>query len=529
MALLAAAALAVRLPRLGERPFHGDEANQAVRTGILLEKGEYRYDPHEHHGPSLYYLALVPIWISGARTLAETTEVTFRVLPVLFGVGIVLLLWPLGAGLGRGAALAAGLLTAISPAMVYYSRYYIQETLFVFFALLLFLAGWRYLRRPLWGWAALAGLAAGAMFATKETCAVLFLAMTVALAGTALWGRLRPRGTGIPPVRARGQDAEVMGGEHGRDAHATGAHAALFAGVALAVSITLFSSFFTHPRGVLDSVLAFTNYVHRAEGAGSAGIHDQPWYYYLYLLAYTCRTAGPRWSEGLILALAATGALSILFRRDSASSKGDARLLRFLLLYCAAVTILFSLIPYKTPWNLLPFYQPMILLAGVGAAALFRWARRPVSRALLALALAAGAAHLGHQCYLANFVYPADVRNPHVYAHTSTAVRRMIDSIDAIAAVHPDGQNMLIRVIQPDGDYWPLPWLLRGYTRVGYWTDMPETPDAPVIIADPRLGPALDERLAADYMVEMHGLRPSVLRLVFIRRDLWDAFMAPRR
>jgi len=200
-----------------------------------------------------------------------------------------------------------------------------------------------------------------------------------------------------------------------------------------------------------------------------------------------------------------------------------------LLLYCAAVTVLFSLIPYKTPWNLLPFYQPMILLAGVGAAALFRWARRPVARALLALALAAGAAHLGHQCYLANFVYPADVRNPYVYAHTSTAVRRMIDSIDAIAAVHPDGENMLIRVIQPDGDYWPLPWLLRGYTRVGYWTDMPETPDAPVIIADPRLGPALDERLAADYMVEMHGLRPSVLRLVFIRRDLWDAFMAPRR
>lgn len=516
MVLLAAAGLAVRLPRLDERPFHGDEANQAVRTGILLEKGEYRYDPHEHHGPSLYYLALIPIRLSGAKMLADTTETTFRILPVLFGVGIVLLLWPLSAGLGRGAALAGGLLTAISPAMVYYSRYYIQETLFVFFALLLILAGWRYLRRPHWAWAGLAGVAAGAMFATKETCVVLFAAMTVALAGTTVWGRVR--GTGVSPV------VEA----HGRDAHATGRHAALFVAVALAVSIALFSSFFTHPRGVLDSVLAFTTYFQRAEGAGSAGIHDKPWHYYLHLLAYTYRTAGPRWSEGFILGLAAAGALSILFGRPSTSSNTDPRLHRFLLFYCAAATVLYSLIPYKTPWNLLPFYQPMILLAGVGVAALFRRVRPFAARLSLAAVLAAGATHLGHQCYLANFVYPADVRNPYVYAHTSTAVRRLVESVDNIAAVHPDGKKMLIRVIQPDGDYWPLPWLFRGYARVGYWTDIPEKPDAPVIVADPKLGPVLEERLAAEYMVEMHGLRPSVLRLLFIRRDLWDAFMATR-
>ncbi len=550
MVLLAAAALAIRLPRLAERPFHGDEANQAVRTGILLEEGEYRYDPHEHHGPTLYYLALIPIRLSGAKTLADTTEAVFRILPVLFGVGVVLLLWPLGAALGRGAVLAAGLLTVLSPAMVYYSRYYIQEMLLVFFALLLILAGWRWFRRPHGGWAALAGFAAGAMFATKETCVVLFFAMAVALAGTMFWARLhswhgRPAreeswarcpchsSAGVLPVKEVGRPAP-HGGKMPPplDAHATWSHAALFVGVAIAVSVVLFSSFFTHPRGMLDSVLAFTTYSQRAEGTGSAGIHDKPWYYYLHLLAYTYRTAGPRWSEGLVLLLAAAGAVSILLVRPAcaaASSGPDARLLRFLLLYCVVTTAIYSLIPYKTPWNLLPFYQPMILLAGVGVAALFRRLRPIPLRIVLALLLAIGVAHLGRQCRLANFVYPADVRNPYVYAHTSTAVRRLVESIDHIAAVHPEGKDMLVRVLQPDADYWPLPWLLRQYSRVGYWGDIPDAPDAPVIIADPSLGPVLQERLAGEYMVEMHGLRPSVLRLLFIRRDLWDAFMAPRR
>ena len=35
------AALTLRVPRLDQRPMHGDEANQAVRTGILLDSGVY--------------------------------------------------------------------------------------------------------------------------------------------------------------------------------------------------------------------------------------------------------------------------------------------------------------------------------------------------------------------------------------------------------------------------------------------------------------------------------------------------------
>ena len=52
------ARLLLRSVALGLRPMHHDEANQAVKFGTLLEKGEYRYDKNDHHGPSLYYLTL---------------------------------------------------------------------------------------------------------------------------------------------------------------------------------------------------------------------------------------------------------------------------------------------------------------------------------------------------------------------------------------------------------------------------------------------------------------------------------------
>ena len=78
VALALAAGLALRLARLDVRPMHHDEANQAVKFGALLEPGEYRYDAHDHHGPTLYYLTLPAAWLRGQTTLASLDERTLR-------------------------------------------------------------------------------------------------------------------------------------------------------------------------------------------------------------------------------------------------------------------------------------------------------------------------------------------------------------------------------------------------------------------------------------------------------------------
>ena len=174
-------ALLFRLPLLNLRPMHNDEANQAVKFRDLLEKGEYRYDINDHHGPSLYYLTLPFIWISSGTTFASTSEIALRLVLAIFGAGLILLLLLLKGGLNLEAIVFAGLFTAISPAMVYYSRYYIQEMLLVFFILGVLAAGWRYTQNPSPGWAAATGFFVGMAYATKETCIIAFGAIIGAL------------------------------------------------------------------------------------------------------------------------------------------------------------------------------------------------------------------------------------------------------------------------------------------------------------------------------------------------------------
>ena len=125
----------VRLMDLGARPMHADEANQAVKLGALLETGDYRFDPSDHHGPTLYYFALLPAWLRGETTLAQLTETTVRLTPVAFGIAGVLLLAVAATPLGARTSVMAAAWMAMAPASVYYSRYFIQETLLVTFGL----------------------------------------------------------------------------------------------------------------------------------------------------------------------------------------------------------------------------------------------------------------------------------------------------------------------------------------------------------------------------------------------------------
>src|SRR5438552_18818572 len=118
--LAIAGALALRVPKLDTRPFHNDEAVNAVKVTGLWQQGRYACDPGEYHGPTLHYATLPFRWLSGARNADELADATLRLAPVAFGVGLFRLLPLLADGLGRHAAAWAAIFTAISPAMVFY-------------------------------------------------------------------------------------------------------------------------------------------------------------------------------------------------------------------------------------------------------------------------------------------------------------------------------------------------------------------------------------------------------------------------
>ena len=95
--------------------------------------------------------------------------------------------------------------------------------------------------------------------------------------------------------------------------------------------------------------------------------------------------------------------------------------------------------------------------------------------------------------------------------------------INELAALHPDGLSMRIHFITPD--YWPLPYYLRKLPRVGYWSEIPATPDAPVIVASAELQERLEPLLRDRYHTEFCGLRPGVLLVLNVRQDLWDRYL----
>jgi predicted membrane-bound mannosyltransferase len=307
--LIAGLALALRLPDLASRPMHNDEGVNAVKFNDLWTTGHFEYDPNEYHGPTLYYLTVPIAWLSGAKTFDEMTEVTFRLVPVIFGVGLILLLPLIADGIGRGGVIWAALFCAVSPAFVFYSRYYIHEMPLVFFAFAAIACGWRYRRSNRLAWAAASGAFVGLTYATKETW-VLALAAAAGAAVTAavIWHVL---------LKGPGHRVHLR-------SRALGVGAVSFA----VVFVTLFSGFFTDWSGPSKAIAAYFHYTGRASG----GVHDKPWDYYVGLLTYwrvnpsgslttTSKgtvNAAPIWTEAATVALAVVGLALAVFRRHHA-------------------------------------------------------------------------------------------------------------------------------------------------------------------------------------------------------------------
>jgi uncharacterized protein (TIGR03663 family) len=499
--------LAFRLAWLDLRPMHHDEANQAVRFGELLETGDYRYDRNDHHGPTLYYLTLPVAWARGQTTLASLDERTLRVVPGMFGVGFILLLPLMARGLGRVAVAAGALLAALSPALTYYSRFYIQESVLLFFAAGFLIALGRWAIGGGVAAALAAGVCAGLALATKETAAPILLAAVVACAA-ARASAAAPSDTTSGEVAAPWPRIHL--------AHVVGALV-----VAAIVAVTLYSSLFTNLSGVADAVQAGAVYAQRGLEPGT---HGEPWDYYLRLLGHSA-SGGLVWTEGLVLALALVGAM-FAWRTGTGGFWP-----RYVCVYSTITLVAFSVVRYKTPWNVLPFYGGAVALAGFGAAALLGTMRSRESRGLLVAVLVAVAAQLGLQSWRANFRYPADPRNPYVYAHTSHDFLRLVTRVEGVSRVHPDRERMLVAVVAGPYEQWPLPWYLRRMTRVGYWTSAAAAGPLdrmPFIIASSDFADAIEAALGDRYLSEFYGLRPGVLLTVFIERGLWDRFLSSK-
>jgi hypothetical protein len=206
--------------------------------------------------------------------------------------------------------------------------------------------------------------------------------------------------------------------------------------------------------------------------------------------------------------------------------------------YTLILTGLYAAIPYKTPWCLLSFLHGMILLAGIGTWAWLRLLPSWPIKFLASLLLVGWLFPLGLQCYTFNYKFPADPRNPYVYAQTPSDTVKLANFVERLALVSPQGHNMVIHVVTPE-NCWPLPWYFRqfpnvGYPRPGFWMDVKEwnqwrlanrVPPPSLILLSENVPEEVEQYLQGHFSSGgSRGLRPGVVLQINVRQDLWETF-----
>jgi hypothetical protein len=312
------------------------------------------------------------------------------------------------------------------------------------------------------------------------------------------------------------------------DGRRAGAHLALACISAAAVSVLFYSSFFSHPRGLVDAVSAYsTAYFARA---GGQSWHVHPWHYYFGILVGP-GPGGPVWTEAAILVLAVLG-LVFVFRSPGVRYRNGA-IAAFLGAYALLMAVAYAVIPYKTPWCLLSFLHGFILLAAAGAARLLAWSPSPKGRAVVAGVLAIAAGHLAWQAWVGSTRFASDPRNPYVYAHTGPGVFEIIRRVDVVARLHPDGARMPIEVISTE-NLWPLPWYLRRFAAVRWETAaVNDGQHAPLILSTPEMEATIlrklyewrqpgERELYLPIFPARVELRPQVEVRGYVAKSVWD-------
>lgn len=487
LATVFALALYLRFSGIDARPMHSDEAVQAYRVGSMLAGETFIYDPRDFHGPTLYFFAFWLCKIFGADSFSALSETLLRAVPAIIGA-LACVLIPLSFfGRKTSCVLISGLLLAASHIAVFYSGYFIQETILVAFAWCA--AGIWFFRKKTILNALLAGICAGIAVASKETWTLMATAFALGGAGMTL---LKIR------FREALEPAKQLAGRLAVATLAAGSVAALF-----------YSSFGQNPGGLADFFVAFKNYF--LAGTDAESPHVQSLFSYAILL---CR------ESDCLLFFAFLFVANFLLRTFFPTAKerkfqcvfnGD-DFSKPLFVFTATLSLLifYSLIPYKTPWCVLGITPGIALLPGaVTDSRILRTVSDKKADRVRSLAVLPICALL-----LLFSGRRSDVNL--YYEHPEKDLPQIVRAIeqakaDFVAAGNaPD--TFFVALVGPE--YWPLPWYLRR-ERFGVWKTLAEVPpQAAVVVAELEAWAAADAGEAEtkkSRTLFCAGLRPGVI------------------
>lgn len=408
IALILFVGVFLRCYDLNNRPLHNDEGVNYHFLREIESKGYYPYSHENYHGPLYFYFTdlFFNHTNEGVRDVYE-----LRASAVIAGVAVIVL--PLLFFSGWRAGAIAGLL-ALSPGLVFYSRYAIHESLFVLVGCLFGCALFRYFESGKVQFGYLAAAALALMIGTKETFII-----TLASIGFSALVVFGPRAIG---TRLWVDRADLFWG------------ALLF----WVLVVAQFTGGFRWVVGLNEMILAVPQWVSR--NTSDYG-HFKPFDYYLNVF-----------SKADIVNLVALAAAIFVIGRACCRKRifKTRSLTLFFAIWSASIFIVYSFVRYKTPWLLINISVPTLFTLGMFLDEL---------KGRVRSASLAGLAFLS-AIYVARFVFvvPYGQDNPFSYTHTTAGMVEVADRIIAYREKHPQAM-VLIAAAQ----YWPMPFYLRGH------------------------------------------------------------------
>lgn len=558
---------------LGLKPFHHDEGVNGFFLTSLFRNGTYSYDPANYHGPTLYYISLFFSKIFGLTTISVRMSVA------IFGVLTVVLVFYLRPFIGKVGAMTAAVLVALSPGMVFISRYFIHEIFFVFLALAFVLAVLLFIRNRKAGPGALAWMAvllmtcffpSGLMLASylggENTTALWAFRIAFLLVQAALiffvmrmlvsWSGGRPiymllasaslalmfatketafitLGTmaiaipcvliwrklykGTPENDEQSAENDAINWRNFSLAAGEGTDRMLLIAVSALVFIYVFVLFFSSFFTFAEGVTrAFEAYAVWTKTGTKDHTQSGFWGYLRWMTGTGQADAKIRTAvEGVAIVLSLVGTAIAFY-------KNRHRVAIFTALWAGGLFVAYSLIPYKTPWLALSFLLPMCLAGGYGINELVRSANVGAKAAGIVLGVVATAL-LAYQAYDLNFVNYDNNDRTYVYAHTKRDFLAMMSKIDHYAQKSGKGGDVGVDVVSPD--YWPMVWYTNDYPKAVYHGRMIDNSNAELIVAKKAdQDREVIAKLSSKYKLDgIYPLRPGVDLVLLVRNDIADA------
>ncbi len=544
------------------KPLHHDEGVNGFFLTTLFREGIYKYDPSNYHGPTLYYVALAFTKIFGLTTIS------IRSSTAIFGVLTVILAFFLKDYIGKIGSLAAALFLALSPGMVFISRYFIHELLFVFFSFAIVVAVLYFIEKRKAGVFAVAWMTLLLLICFFPTA--LSLANTFGEESVVLTWFARVGLFGVETVLVFLIMRMLLAWNEGRPIYlmlASASTVLLFATketafvtvgtmaiACLCVWIwrKIYRAIIGEPKAdelepvklnwtnfrarlgdkndltlliaaiavvfVYVGVLFFSSFFTYAEGVKGAfeayaiwtktgsKEHTQngTWAYF-------------KWGKQMELPIFLLSAVGTLI----ALAKARHRFAIFTGFWAFGLLAAYTIIPYKTPWLDLSFILPMCVIAGYAVNELLI-NKDVIVRALGGMVLVLAAGILGYQAYDLSFVRYDDDSQAYVYAHTRRGFLDMIHQIEYYADKSGKGKDSTIEIISPD--YWSMPWYMRDYPKAAFQGHPVDVTASEMIVASTAQKDELGKHYAAYYKyIGTYPLRPGVDLILLVRSDLADS------